>query len=290
MQVLRISWGLTLCGSNDHTTKFWCQNRPGDPSRDKHNNGSGDLDAAAPGHFAGNFPVPDAPTTPGPFAAGLARSDGTIPGVGTAMPFAMSPLDGSDQGQQSHPIPVPGQHQHHPLQPPMMPLPPITLPQLQPPSQLPLLAHPSHFPRPPPTQFPSLSVPASTPSSNALSMPMQSMSDSLPLPMPGSAFDSMLPRPTSLQSNNYPPVLAMTGQGLQSSATQIPQLPQPPLGMNQIIAGPMAGSSVPPAIHVFHQALLQGRHLLLVVSSPAPNLDYWHLFQGLAPTRQEFQE
>ncbi|KAF3771895.1 Flowering time control protein [Nymphaea thermarum] len=273
-------------GSNDHTTKFWCRNRPGDPSRDKHNIGSGELGAAAPGRFAGNFPVPDAPPTPGPFAAGLARSDGTIPGVGTAMPFAMLPLDGSDQGEQRHPIPVSnpmlaphppsvphpsllqptqqgypqvpqqvaGQHQHQPLQPPMMPLPPTTLSQLQPPSQLPLLAHPSHLHRPPPIQFPSLSVPASTPS-NALSMPMQSMSVSLPLPMPGSASDSVLPRPTSLQSNNYPPVLAMPGQGLHSSATQIPQLPQPPLGMNQIIAGPMAGSNVPPAINNFSSGM-----------------------------------
>ncbi|CAN6444029.1 unnamed protein product [Victoria cruziana] len=279
--------GYLLCsGSNDHTTKFWCRNRPGDPSRDKHNIGSGDLGATAPGRFAGNFPAPDAPPTPGPFAAGLARSDGTIPGVGAAMPFSMLPLDGSDHGEQRLPIAasnpiaphppsvphpsllqpnqqayqqvpqhVPGQLQHKPLQPPMMPLPPTSLPQLQPPSQLPLLAHPSHLPRPPPIQFPSLSIPASGSASNALSMPIQSMSVSLPLPMPGSASDSLLPRPTSLQSSNYQPVLAMPGQGLQGSATQIPQLSQPPLGMNPMIAGPMAGSSVPPALNNFSNGM-----------------------------------
>lgn len=248
--------------------------------------GSGDLGATAPGRFAGNFPAPDAPPTPGPFAAGLARSDGTIPGVGAAMPFSMLPLDGSDHGEQRLPIAasnpiaphppsvphpsllqpnqqayqqvpqhVPGQLQHKPLQPPMMPLPPTSLPQLQPPSQLPLLAHPSHLPRPPPIQFPSLSIPASGSASNALSMPIQSMSVSLPLPMPGSASDSLLPRPTSLQSSNYQPVLAMPGQGLQGSATQIPQLSQPPLGMNPMIAGPMAGSSVPPALNNFSNGM-----------------------------------
>ncbi|KAL0397631.1 UNVERIFIED_CONTAM: Flowering time control protein FY [Sesamum calycinum] len=50
------------------------------------------------------FQVPEAPTTPGPFGAGLARNEGTIPGIGVAMPLAIPSLDSSAQGDQKPPI------------------------------------------------------------------------------------------------------------------------------------------------------------------------------------------
>ncbi|MQL91003.1 hypothetical protein Taro_023604, partial [Colocasia esculenta] len=101
--------GYILCsGSHDQTTKFWCRNRPGDPCRDKHSvgysQGFAENSSIHPGRTMGGFPVPEPPSTPGPFAA--ARNEGTIPGVGAAMPLSMPSLDGSDQGDRRQALPV----------------------------------------------------------------------------------------------------------------------------------------------------------------------------------------
>lgn len=147
----------------------------------------------------GNFPVPEGPTTPGPFAPGLTRNEGTIPGVGVAMPLTIPSFDSSVQGEQNQPLSMPlgapplppgphpslltanqpqGYQQNPPQMPPqrhqglpqqMHPLPmqPQNMPQLQPPSHLPLLPHP-HMSRPPP-HMPQLGMPS--PSSHPMSMP-----------------------------------------------------------------------------------------------------------------------
>ncbi|KAK9154693.1 hypothetical protein Sjap_002173 [Stephania japonica] len=203
--------GYILCsGSNDHTTRFWCRNRPGDPARDKftigYNQGYGEQNPAFGGRPTSNFSIPEPPTTPGPFSGGLTRNEGTIPGIGVAMPLS---LDASDQGEQRPPLaasmpigapPLPpgphpsllasGQqtyqqipqqmppHQQPHVHPQQMsfPRPPPNMPPLQPP-HLPHLPHP-HMPRPPP-QLPPVGMPSTIPMPG--SMPM-----SMPLPMPGS--------------------------------------------------------------------------------------------------------
>ncbi|CAI0438902.1 unnamed protein product [Linum tenue] len=195
--------GYLLCsGSNDHTTKFWCRNRPGDTARDKftmnQNQGYGDPNPNLGGRFPGNFPVLDQPLAPGgPFVPGLTRNEGTIPGVGAAMPFS---LDSPLHGDQTQPLPIsmtlgapplpPGPHpsllnpnqqhqqqryQQNPQQQqmPPLPMPPPNMQQLQPPSHHSLLPHP-HLPRPP--QMPPHGMPGS--------LPTPSMPGSLP-PMPG---------------------------------------------------------------------------------------------------------
>ncbi|XP_043811849.1 flowering time control protein FY isoform X2 [Manihot esculenta] len=214
--------GYLLCsGSNDHTTKFWCRNRPGDPARDKFNMGQnqsyGEPNPALAGHLPGNFPLPEPPITPGPFAPGLTRNEGTIPGVGAAMPLAIPSLDTSGQGEQKQSVPIsmplgapplpPGphssllaanqqqgyqnnpqqmqqqQHQALPQQMPPLPMPPPNMQQLQPPSHLNLLPHP-HIPRPP--QVPPHGMPSPVPSSMPGSLPVpSSMTASHPLQMPG---------------------------------------------------------------------------------------------------------
>ncbi|KAK9912836.1 hypothetical protein M0R45_036675 [Rubus argutus] len=119
--------------------------------------------------MAGNFPFHEGP----PFTPGGIRNEGTIPGVGVAMPLAIPSLDASIQGEQlqphAHSMPLgapplpPGphpsllaanqqqpyhqnaqqqhqQHQGHQQMPPL-PMPPPNMPQLQTPSRLPLLPH-----------------------------------------------------------------------------------------------------------------------------------------------------
>ncbi|KAF4348357.1 hypothetical protein G4B88_007883 [Cannabis sativa] len=211
--------GYLLCsGSNDHTTKFWCRNRPGDTARDFTFNmgqiqGYGEQNPALAGRFTSIFPVSDGPTTPGPFPLGLTRNEGTIPGVGVAMPLSIPSLDPSAQGDQKHhlismslgasllpsqphpsltaanqqqlfeqyPQHMPQQHQTHhqalPQQRPSMPMPPNM--QQRQPTHLPLLPNP-HLSRPPPQIPPrgfSSSVPASLP------MPSSLPSHSMPRPM-----------------------------------------------------------------------------------------------------------
>ncbi|KAF8022221.1 hypothetical protein BT93_G2379 [Corymbia citriodora subsp. variegata] len=229
--------GYLLCsGSNDHTTKFWCRNRPGDTPRDKFNmgpnQGYGEQNPALAGRMPGNFPVPETPTTPGPFGAGLSRNDGTIPGVGVAMPLSIPSLDFSSQGEQKQPLPgsmpvgapplPPGphpsllagsqqqpyqqnpqqmqqqqqqQHQPFPQQMAPLPMPPPNMPQLQPPSHLPLLPHP-HLPRPPP-QMPPLNMP---------SQGMQGTMNQMVPPMPQGHYMGMNPMHSgSLPSSGGPP-------------------------------------------------------------------------------------
>lgn len=161
------------------------------------------------GRMMSGFPVSEPPPTPGPFAPGLSRNEGTIPGIGVAMPLSAQSLDGSDQGEQRPAIPgllppgapplPPGPHpsllasgqqqayqqyqpqQHQQQQQPpsfpqqvvQLPLPPSNMNQMQPPPHLQLLPHP-HMPRPPPGQPPQvqqLGMPGSVPSLPG-SMPM----------------------------------------------------------------------------------------------------------------------
>lgn len=197
--------GYILCsGGNDHATKFWCRNRPGDAARDKFNIGAnrgyGEQNPAVGGRMQGQFPMPVPPTIPGPFGAGLTRNEGTIPGVGVAMP--LSSLDSSAQGEQKPPMSLgapplppgphpsllggnqqqpyqqnaPQQHQSLPQQNSSMTLPP-NMSQLQPPSHLHMLQHP-HLPRPPPQLQPH-NMPSNVPSSIPGTLSIQSM------PMPG---------------------------------------------------------------------------------------------------------
>lgn len=167
------------------------------------------------GRMPSNFPGTEAPTTPGPFAAGMMRNDGTIPGIGVAMPLSIPSLDSSAQGDQkpsmsvsmplgAPPLP-PGPHpsllagnqqqsyqqntqhvqQHHslPQQISSLPLPPPNMTQLQPSGHQPLLTHP-HLPRPP-SQLQPLNMPSNIPSSVQGSLSIQSMS------MPGMVLSSL---------------------------------------------------------------------------------------------------
>lgn len=131
------------------------------------------------GLMPGNFPGPEPPSTPGAFASGMLRNEGTIPGVGAAMPLSIPSLDSSSQAEQKTSMPVsmplgapplpPGPHpsllasnqqqtyqqnmqqaqqpQSLPQQMTSLPLQPSNLPQLQPP-HIPIMPHP-HLPRPP---------------------------------------------------------------------------------------------------------------------------------------------
>lgn len=253
--------GYILCsGSNDYTTRFWCRNRPGDSGRDKysvgHSQGYGDQNPLLAGRTASGFPAPEPPPTPGPFAVGLSRNEGTIPGIGVAMPLTVQSLDGSDQGEQRQTIPgiLPGgapplppgphpsllasgqqqayqppQQQHPPFPQQMVSLPPLAnLPQLQHPSHLPILPHP-HLSRPLPPQVLPHGIPTSIPSSMPGSMLMpSSMAPSLPLPLPN-------------------PMV------MQGSANQmITPLPQAHMmGLNQMHSGSLPTSSIPPTMGGF---------------------------------------
>ncbi|KAL2321241.1 hypothetical protein Fmac_030210 [Flemingia macrophylla] len=239
--------GYLLCsGSSDHTTKFWCRNRPGDTARDRFNTGMQGYADQNPiaGRVGGNFSIAEGPTTPGPFAPGLTRNEGgTIPGVGVAMPLSIPSLD-MPQGEQKQPHPVsigapplpPGphpslltanqqqpykqnpqqipQHQHQALPPQMGPLPlPPNMPQLQHPSHSPMVPH-QHLPRPPP-QMP-IGMPGSLPG-------ISSVPTSHPMPMPG---------PMGMQG-------AMNQMG-----SPMPQGPY--VGMNQMHSGSLPTSGGPP--------------------------------------------
>ncbi|XVE86165.1 hypothetical protein DITRI_Ditri18aG0013900 [Diplodiscus trichospermus] len=242
-----IAWhpiGYLLCsGSNDHTTKFWCRNRPGDTARDKFNMGYGEQNPALAGRMPGNFAAPEGPTTPGPFAAGLTGNEGTIPGIGVPMPLSVPSLDASVQGDQKQSLPgsmpfgapplPPGPHpsllvsnqqqgyqqnpqqmQQQQQQMPPMPMAPPNMQQLQPPSHMSLLPHP-HLQRPP-HQMPSFGIPSAIPSSMPGSLPP---SPSMPMPGP---------------------------MGMQGAMNQMPPLPQGHfMGMNPMHSGslPTSGAS-----------------------------------------------
>ncbi|GAA0172788.1 RNA processing factor [Lithospermum erythrorhizon] len=197
--------GNILCsGGNDHTTKFWCRNRPGDSARDKFSmvqiQGFGEQNPAL-GRMPGIFPGVES-SNPGPFGSGLTRNEGMIPGIGVSMPSIPS-LDSVNQGdqklpmqgsvpfgapplppgphpslvgvnqQQSYQQPVQQVQQHQPLAPRVLPLASPNMQNMQPPSQLPMLQH-LHFQRPPPQmQLPNMpsGIASSVPGSMPMSMP-----------------------------------------------------------------------------------------------------------------------
>lgn len=236
--------GYLLCsGSSDHTTKFWSRNRPGDSARDsRYNNGIQGYAEQNPvaGRVPGHFVMPEGPTTPGPFPPGLmTRNEGTIPGVGVAMPLSIPSFDGS-QGEQKQPHPgslgapplPPGPHpsllnpnqqqpfQQNPQQIPqhqqqlqqhMGPLPmPPNMPQIQHSSHSSMVPH-QHLPRPPP-QMPhgmpgSLPVPTSHPMPIPGPMGMQGTMNQMGPPMPQGHYGGMNQMHSgSLSSSGGPPM------------------------------------------------------------------------------------
>uniref|UniRef100_A0A0E0JTN3 Uncharacterized protein n=1 Tax=Oryza punctata TaxID=4537 RepID=A0A0E0JTN3_ORYPU len=219
--------GYLLCsGGNDHATRFWCRNRPGDLTRDKYNSGQmqgyGDQHPAFAGRAMGGFQMPEPSTTPGPFNTGLSRNEGTIPGIGVAMP-----LDGSDHGEQRPSIPG--------LPPGQPPLPPGPHPSLlaggqQQQYQQMQQQHPQ-FPRPPPPNMPQLQPPAHMLPHVQGSRPPLPQLPSMPGPSPVNPPLPPMPHP-----------MAMQVQG--SSNQMMPQMPQHLIGMNQTHQGPP--SNMPP--------------------------------------------
>ncbi|PON60046.1 Guanine nucleotide-binding protein, beta subunit [Parasponia andersonii] len=290
--------GYLLCsGSNDHTTKFWCRNRPGDTARDKfnmgQNQGYGDQNPSHAGRFSGNFPISEVPTTPGPFPPGLTRNEGTIPGVGVAMPLSIPSLDTSAQGDQKHhpismplgapPLP-PGPHpsliaanqqqpyqqnpqhipqqqhqQHHqglPQQMPPMPMPP-NMQQLQPPSHIPLLPHP-HLSRPPP-HMPPHGMPSTMPSSIPGSLPMPSSvpSHSMPVPGPMKFYKDGVRSLTNYIRYLFLEMGLFTFQGMQGAMNQMgPPIPQGHyMGMKPMHSGSLPTSGAPQQVGGFQNGL-----------------------------------
>ncbi|GFQ04942.1 flowering time control protein fy [Phtheirospermum japonicum] len=258
--------GYLLCsGGNDHATKFWCRNRPGDSARDKfnlgQNQGFGEQNPAVVGRVSVPFQMPEPSTTPGPFGPGLARNEGTIPGIGVAMPLNIPSLDSSAQGDQKPPMSVsmplgapplpPGphpsllvgkqqqpyqqnspqvQHQGLPQQMSSMPLQPPNMPQMQPPSHLPLLPHP-HLPRPPP-QLQPLNTSSNVPSSMAGPMGMQGGMNQMGPPMQGHFMGmNSMPSVSGPPGNMHPGGNQMYQPGGGFNRPQAGQMPMMP-GMN----------------------------------------------------------
>ncbi|CAA0808954.1 Flowering time control protein FY [Striga hermonthica] len=257
--------GYLLCsGGNDHATKFWCRNRPGDPIRDKfnlgQNQGFGEQNPSMGGRVSVPFPMPEVPTTPGPFGPGLTRNEGTIPGIGVAMPLNIASLDSAGQDQKppiSVSMPVgppplpPGPHpsllgkqqnaqQHQNLPHQMsssLPLQSPNIPQMQ--QHLPMLPHP-HLPRPP-------NVPTSMPG------PVGGMNQMVP-PLQGH-FMGMNPMP-SVSGNMHPGSNTMYQPGGGFNRPQGGQMPMIP-GMNPYQSGngnapgagmPSSFSGMPPPL------------------------------------------
>ncbi|KAI3876860.1 hypothetical protein MKW92_035909 [Papaver armeniacum] len=231
--------GNILCsGSNDHTTKFWCRNRPGDTPGDNtgYNQGFGEHNPPLVGLVPSNFPIP-----------GLPRIEGIIPGIEVAMPLSIPSIGTSHQGEQ--------QQQSFPVSMPVFvgapPLPPGPHPSLLAPGQsYQQFSH--HMPpqqqqhQPYQQQIPSLQVPPSNmpqmrPPPSHLSFPPHS--HSRPPPMSGSS-----PMPSMSNSPQLPP---MHGQmGMQGSMNQMVQ-PMPQghmMGVNQMHSGsvPANGLQQPP--------------------------------------------
>ncbi|KAF8109396.1 hypothetical protein N665_0096s0009 [Sinapis alba] len=149
--------------SNDYTTKFWSRNRPADNPRDLFimlNQGYNEQGFA--NRLPDNFHPSEASPTPGAFVPGLTQNEGTILGIGIAMPF-----DAFSQGEHNQPHrgsktpplspgPHPSlirsnqqqgyQHHHHHQGLPQQIHPMPNMPHLQPPqsSLIPLHPHPHH--------------------------------------------------------------------------------------------------------------------------------------------------
>uniref|UniRef100_A0A803MYB2 Uncharacterized protein n=1 Tax=Chenopodium quinoa TaxID=63459 RepID=A0A803MYB2_CHEQI len=259
--------GYILCsGSNDHTTKFWCRNRPVDTGRDKfnagYNQGYGEQNPAFANRAAGNFTIQEQPTTPGPFPPGLSRNEGTIPGVGAAMPLSIPSVDNSSHGEQkqAHPPPLPpGPHpsmmppnqpqsyQHNPQQIPQQgilqqmpnfPQPPPNMPQLQPPSHMPLHPH-HHIHRPPPQMPPHNRPPPQMPPHNNPFFNAWIHADATYIISNANAWSYDFLKGIGL--HDY--------LGMQNATNQmVPQMQQGYyMGMNPMQSGPMPSGGMPPS-------------------------------------------
>ncbi|XP_057864713.2 flowering time control protein FY isoform X2 [Cryptomeria japonica] len=276
--------GHILCsGSNDHTTKFWCRNRPGDTGRDKHTGyvqGSSEQNTVVPGR---SFQTGEGPTTPGPFAAGGAmRVEGTIPGVGAAMPFMLPTLDMTSQPEPPQQMVLgsapQGVHPGGP-HPPFAPHPSIAtssqqmyqqiqqiptqqqqqhqmIPQLQQastlPQQLPNIQQQLQQAQQlqgPPMHLGLHAHPPPPPPRPPLPQPSQlGMPSSMPLSIP-----STLPSAPMLHSNQYSSMVPLSGQLAQGSSNQMrPQISQShALGLSSMHPGQVSGSSLPTSMGSF---------------------------------------
>ncbi|KAH9319745.1 hypothetical protein KI387_021514, partial [Taxus chinensis] len=274
--------GHILCsGSNDHTTKFWCRNRPGDTGRDKqagYIQGSGEQNPAVPGR---PFQT-EGPTTPGPFAAGgTMRVEGTIPGVGAAMPFSLPTMDTTQSEPPQQSMLGSGPQGVHPggPHPPFAPHPSIAtssqqmyqqtqqiptqqlqqhqmFPQLQqsttlppqPPNLQQQLQQPQNL-QGPPMHLALHAHPPPPPPRQPLQQPQQlGMPSTMPSSMP-----STLPSAPMLHSSQYSSMVPLSGQLAQGSSNQMrPQISQShALGLSSIHPGHVNGSSLPTGIGGF---------------------------------------
>jgi len=122
---------LLSSGGNDHSTRFWCRNRPGDLSRDKFNGGQiqgyGDQRSGFTGHGMGGFQMSE--PSPGPFSGAIPGIDAqSIPGL-PGLPPGPPPLPPGPHpsllstGQQQHYQQMP-QQQHSQFRPPPPNMPP----------------------------------------------------------------------------------------------------------------------------------------------------------------------
>lgn len=212
--------------------------------------------------MGGRVPVPfqvaEPPTTPGPFGSGLARNEGTIPGIGAAMPLLDSSAQGDQQPPMSAPPLPPGPHpsllagkqqqpyqqnapsvqQHQPQHMSPMSMPPQNMSQMQPPSHMPLLPHP-HLSRPPP-QLQPLNTSAGAPSSMPGSMPIPSM------PGPMVCKQSFIS--TTIVYSYIVDKLTLVFQGMHGGMNQmVPQIPQGHfMQMNPMPSGSGPPGNMPP--------------------------------------------
>ncbi|CAH2072847.1 unnamed protein product [Thlaspi arvense] len=255
-----LSWhpiGYLLCsGSNDHSTKFWCRNRPAEPDNPRDvltMQNQGYNEQGFGNRLTDSFQPSEASPTPGAFVPGLTRTEGTIPGIGIARPF-----DGSSQGEHKQPLagtgapPLPPgphpsligssqqqgyqQQQHHQGHPQQMP--PMNNMghlQLPPSSHMPLHPHP-HHPRPmqmpPHGHMPPSSMPHQMPGSMVMQGGMNpQMSQSHYMGAPSGVYQGP---PSSGGPQMYPHARGfnrpqmMPGPGYNNPFQQ-QQQPQPPL-------------------------------------------------------------
>jgi polyadenylation factor subunit 2 len=259
--------GYLLCsGSNDHTTKFWCRNRPGDPARDKFNvgynqAGYGDQNQAVGGRMPDNIP-----SNPGPFSGG-----GTIPGIGLPMPLSgdsnnnINNMQGDQRMMQpmmsAPPLP-PGPHpslfapnqqqggyqQHHHQGQTQMNMPPPNMPHHHH-QHLPMLPHP-HLSRPPQQQMgppPPQQLNMNPPVPGG-SMPMPTMHG--PMGMQGN-MNQMVPQmPPQVRFMGMNPMHAGSPQGSGPQMQNMQQQQQGPPSNQMFTPGgpfnrPQAGQMPP---------------------------------------------
>ncbi|KAJ3676225.1 hypothetical protein LUZ60_003637 [Juncus effusus] len=240
---------LLSSGSNDHTTKFWCRNRPGDLPRDKYNGsqatGYGDQNPFYSNRSMGSsgFPVPEpGPPTPGPFSIPLDGSDQSIPG-----------LDSSSQP----PLP-PGPHPSllaSNQQPPQFSqqLPTMPLSQLQPPAQMQQMV----MPRLPFGQMmpmgPAVNPPL-PPMPNPMMMQNQGNQMMAPSPM---GQQHMMGMNQQMQSGNRPPQM---GGGFPSNMPNVqPGMQSFPMGGGGMFNRPQGQMTQMPGMNTFQPGMMDIR-------------------------------